>query len=81
MVWGCISPYGKDNLHICKGVINAGKCEQILEQHTLNSLLNPSSFPILFRKGFAYFIETVYPHPAFITPASMLLLLKYHKNS
>ncbi len=37
MVWGCISAYGIDSLHVLEGTMNAEKYINILEQHMLPS--------------------------------------------
>ncbi len=35
MVWGCISAYGMDSLHVLEGTMNAERYIKILEQHNL----------------------------------------------
>ncbi|KAI5086023.1 hypothetical protein C0J45_23513, partial [Silurus meridionalis] len=37
MVWGCMSVCGMGSLHICKGIINAERYIQVLEQNMLPS--------------------------------------------
>ncbi len=37
MVWGCVSAFGKGNLHFCDGTINAEKYIEILEHNMLPS--------------------------------------------
>ncbi len=37
MVWGCISAYGMDSLHVLEGTMNAERYIKVLEQHMLPS--------------------------------------------
>ncbi len=36
MVWGCISAYGMDSLHVLEGTMNAERYIKVLEQHMLH---------------------------------------------
>ncbi len=57
MVWGCISAYGIDSLHVLEGTMNAEKYINILEQHML-----PSRWRVFQQ-------DNAKPHTAAITTA------------
>lgn len=64
MVWGCVSAFGKGNLHFCDGTINAEKYISVLEEQMLPSRRRLfQGRPCLFQQ------DNAKPHTARITKA------------
>uniref|UniRef100_A0AAY4BIP7 Tc1-like transposase DDE domain-containing protein n=1 Tax=Denticeps clupeoides TaxID=299321 RepID=A0AAY4BIP7_9TELE len=62
MVWGCMSACGMGSLHVWKGIINAEKYIQVLEQHMLPSRCHLfQGRPCIFQQ------DNARPHSASIT--------------
>ncbi len=64
MVWGCISAYGMDSLHVLEGTINAERYKKVLEKHMLLSRRRLfQGRPCVFQQ------DNAKPHTAAITTA------------
>ncbi len=75
MVWGCISAYGMDSLHVLEGTMNAERYIKILEQRILfiylfshladafikSNLYSPPDY-VSFRVDLVYFSRTMQNH-------------------
>ncbi len=64
MVWGCISAYGMDSLHVLEGTMNAKRYIKVLEQHML-----PSRQRLFQGRPCVFQQDNVKPHTAAITTA------------
>ncbi len=64
MVWGCISAYGMDSLHVLEGTINAERYKKVLEKHML-----PSRRRLFQGRPCVFQQDNAKPHTAAITTA------------
>ncbi len=64
MVWGCISTYGMDSLHVLEGTMNAERYIKVLEQHML-----PSRQCLFQGRPCVFQQDSSKPHTAAITTA------------
>ncbi len=62
MVWGCISTYGMDSLHVLEGTMNAEWYIKILKQHML-----PSRLRVFWGRPCVFQQDNEKPHTAAIT--------------
>ncbi len=64
MVWGCISAYGMDSLHVLEGTMNAERYIKVLKQHML-----PSRWRLFQGRPCVFQQDNAKPHTAAITTA------------